>query len=570
MSETPLHDLLISDPLEPTAYSPYGELRDSAAGWARRDPEAAAFGEALLDMEGLLSRSYLLGQPNVAGMGLAAWDLAAPEPRPLIDPERGARRMLGQRAEGEPPPEAPMDASALKRGADLLMALDQLKAAEATLPIDRPEAVERRLSALRVDLQRRLTLERKHSPELDRLIREGRAIPTPAPAPEEAPPARALASPTRGPLADQAPSRIFALAMEGQISPELSRLAMEIARLTGEPVEHVLSAARPKPRRARGADGPRRRPTPLQIAQISVEGLRDPQTAAVIDRALALLPQALGGRLTGAEGLHGAGDVHVEIDAGQIRDARGLSDRLADALIAGGYTEAHLHLGVTALTVAGPQDLMSLLASDDIDTLSAALRGERQQLDGALMSRLTGFFGRDLKEVMVFSGPMSGALARSLKAEAITHGKMVFFDPKHFQPSSPTGEALLAHELTHTVQEGEWDSRAKEAQALAVEAEYLDWIRPGGAPFAVELDPLDATAPSAAAASDVSGGVLRAEQGRGAHKGADRTEQGPRTDTARFEERVAQVLEHIRAQLDGGGAFEHDRFGRVANPFDAR
>ena len=48
------------------------------------------------------------------------------------------------------------------------------------------------------------------------------------------------------------------------------------------------------------------------------------------------------------------------------------------------------------------------------------------------------------------------------------------------------GEALLAHELTHTRQADDRDVRAKEAEALAVESAYLSWIEPAGMSFAEE------------------------------------------------------------------------------------
>jgi len=44
-------------------------------------------------------------------------------------------------------------------------------------------------------------------------------------------------------------------------------------------------------------------------------------------------------------------------------------------------------------------------------------------------------------------------LALSLGAEAFTYGSDIYFAPGRYQPGSTNGERLLAHELTHVVQQ---------------------------------------------------------------------------------------------------------------------
>ncbi|MCA9541786.1 MAG: DUF4157 domain-containing protein, partial [Myxococcales bacterium] len=143
-----------------------------------------------------------------------------------------------------------------------------------------------------------------------------------------------------------------------------------------------------------------------------------------------------------------------------------------------------------------------------------------------------------------------------------THAKQVFFDPTRFRPDRATGEALLAHELTHTQQAADRAPQAKEAEAMVREAAYLDWLQPGGAPVVVEELPLDPTTPEAAAAGDVAeSGVLRARAGRTTQA----AESGPRLDEAKKEERVAQILDSVQTAINGAARWEADRIGRLAD-----
>ncbi|MCA9544939.1 MAG: DUF4157 domain-containing protein, partial [Myxococcales bacterium] len=249
--------------------------------------------------------------------------------------------------------------------------------------------------------------------------------------------------------------------------------------------------------------------------------------------------------------------------------ARGrvIADRIADALLSARAARVEsLDLGLTlrASDEGTPTQLLGALQSGDTETVGEALRGEGRTLDGTVRGRLANFFGHDFGQARVFAGPMAGALARAVAAEAFTHGQMVFFDPKHFRPDTARGEALLAHELTHTGQADDRDARLKEAEAIATERAYLGWLQGDGAPFASELDdPLDVTAPEAAQAADVASlGALRAREGRNRSGN-----EGPRKDTEQHEERVAQVLDRVQEMLVAQGLSEEERLGVLKRIF---
>ncbi len=378
----------------------------------------------------------------------------------------------------------------------------------------------------------------------------------------------------------------------GRPSVDLARLAVLVARETGRPLQELMAElARPiapetppktqkaqKTRRARGsaarapqaAAGP-----PISIGRVQIDGLGGADAghaAAALQTALSTLPAVLDARLRGDPerlarlrrdgGRQGELAVPLRIPAGGDPRVRGrvLAETLADALIASGARRVEtLRVGVEAVADrADPAALFDQIVRGDEDGVAETLADERKSLDGTVRTRLARFFGHDFKDVMLFAGPMAGVLARSIQAEAFTHGKQVFFDPASFRPGSATGEALLAHELTHTRQEDDRDVRQKEAEAMITEAAYLDWLQPGGAPLA--FDEFDAvTLPDAAAATAVAGGMMRARKGRQT-MGA---ESGPRLDTARMEERVQQVLAVVRAKLEEEAELDAQRTGRL-------
>ena len=64
------------------------------------------------------------------------------------------------------------------------------------------------------------------------------------------------------------------------------------------------------------------------------------------------------------------------------------------------------------------------------------------------------YFGRSLGDVRIHAGPDGAASASALGAEAVTVGQHIAFAAGAYAPGTARGRALLAHELTHTLQQG--------------------------------------------------------------------------------------------------------------------
>jgi hypothetical protein len=63
-------------------------------------------------------------------------------------------------------------------------------------------------------------------------------------------------------------------------------------------------------------------------------------------------------------------------------------------------------------------------------------------------------FGMDFSRVRIHTDAVAGQSARALSAKAYTIGSDIRFNEGQYQPNSQSGKDLLAHELTHIIQQG--------------------------------------------------------------------------------------------------------------------
>jgi hypothetical protein len=80
-------------------------------------------------------------------------------------------------------------------------------------------------------------------------------------------------------------------------------------------------------------------------------------------------------------------------------------------------------------------------------------RGSGQPLDSAMQERMSKSTGEDFHQVKVHTGPEADELNQKLGARAFTTGQDIYFRDGAYQPHSAAGQELLAHELTHVVQQ---------------------------------------------------------------------------------------------------------------------
>ncbi len=79
--------------------------------------------------------------------------------------------------------------------------------------------------------------------------------------------------------------------------------------------------------------------------------------------------------------------------------------------------------------------------------------GDGQPLDTSTRTFMESRFGQDFSGVHIHTDREANRWARDLNAHAFTTGQDVFFAPHKYAPSTIEGQKLLAHELTHVVQQ---------------------------------------------------------------------------------------------------------------------
>lgn len=87
----------------------------------------------------------------------------------------------------------------------------------------------------------------------------------------------------------------------------------------------------------------------------------------------------------------------------------------------------------------------------EVDTVLAS---SGQPLDAAARAELEPRFGHDFSQVRVHADAAAQASARAVDAAAYTVGQHLVFGAGQYRPHSSEGRHLLAHELTHVLQQG--------------------------------------------------------------------------------------------------------------------
>ncbi|HHM21199.1 MAG TPA: DUF4157 domain-containing protein, partial [Bacteroidetes bacterium] len=81
-------------------------------------------------------------------------------------------------------------------------------------------------------------------------------------------------------------------------------------------------------------------------------------------------------------------------------------------------------------------------------------KGQGRPMKPKVRIEMEGKFGADFSKVRIHTGSVAVKMSKDLRAQAFAHQNDLYFNTNKYDPESPKGKHLLAHELTHTIQQG--------------------------------------------------------------------------------------------------------------------
>lgn len=139
----------------------------------------------------------------------------------------------------------------------------------------------------------------------------------------------------------------------------------------------------------------------------------------------------------------GGGDMGEGGDSGQAKtEAGGVAENITPVS----------RDGATSLSGNGSEGESE--SESEIETRINRSRGQGQALPDGVRGQMEGKFGADFSGVTVHHDGEADQLNRELGAKAFTTGSDIYFQQGQYNPGSQSGQRLIAHELTHVVQQG--------------------------------------------------------------------------------------------------------------------
>ncbi|MEX2628169.1 MAG: DUF4157 domain-containing protein [Ilumatobacteraceae bacterium] len=136
------------------------------------------------------------------------------------------------------------------------------------------------------------------------------------------------------------------------------------------------------------------------------------------------------------------------------RDTDGETERAADPRTPADGATGRIRRAADDTDRAGGHGLAGGPASPEVARRVERSSGGGRPLDADVRTRMERGFGADLSNVRIHTDGEADRISRSLQARAFTTGSDIYFSSGAYRPGDRAGQTLLAHELTHTLQQG--------------------------------------------------------------------------------------------------------------------
>lgn len=110
--------------------------------------------------------------------------------------------------------------------------------------------------------------------------------------------------------------------------------------------------------------------------------------------------------------------------------------------------------GISPLIQRSAKDQGESAAPGHVENQINSSKGGGNSMENGTRNFMESRFGADFSGVKIHTGPQAVQMSRELNAQAFTVGNDIYFNEGKYSPNSANGQHLLAHELTHTIQQG--------------------------------------------------------------------------------------------------------------------
>ncbi|NER12068.1 DUF4157 domain-containing protein [Leptobacterium flavescens] len=122
--------------------------------------------------------------------------------------------------------------------------------------------------------------------------------------------------------------------------------------------------------------------------------------------------------------------------------------------------------------------------TSSLESRLQASKGKGSPMSRELQSSMGNAFGTDFSGVRIHTGSDAVQMSRELNAQAFTYGNDIYFNQGKYDTNSSSGKHLLAHELTHTIQQ---NSGLNKSIQRVIIGDTIQMNTLSGIPYRVEL-----------------------------------------------------------------------------------
>ncbi|MFL5740595.1 MAG: DUF4157 domain-containing protein [Flavisolibacter sp.] len=101
------------------------------------------------------------------------------------------------------------------------------------------------------------------------------------------------------------------------------------------------------------------------------------------------------------------------------------------------------------------QSAPSAQVDDQVSSSIEASKGSGRSMEPSALSFMESRFQQDFSKVQIHADPFAAQLSQSIHAQAFTTDSDIYFNSGKYAPETHEGKELLAHELTHVVQQSQ-------------------------------------------------------------------------------------------------------------------